>query len=52
MQEVSGNIQNTKEQEERKLKEEAESHKRRVEEIKENNQRLKVEIQNALEKNK
>jgi hypothetical protein len=41
VQDLSASIKNTKEQENRKLKEEAEKHKKTVDEIKEKNQKLK-----------
>ena len=47
---MTSTITNTKEEENKKLKEEAEKHKKVVDEIKEGNQKLKSEIQNALEK--
>lgn len=47
---LSTNIDTTKEEENKKLKEASEKHKTVIDEIKEGNQKLKSEIQNALEK--
>ena len=50
VQDLTATIGSTKEDENKKLKEEAEKHKKVVDDIKEGNQKLKSEIQNALEK--
>ena len=52
VEELSSTIKSTKESENRKLKEDAEQHKKQVDDIKEGNHKLKVQIQQFMEGNK